>query len=101
MNTYAGGTMVKLGFLRLAKPSFTTAIPHDLVIGEPGSNPYFVEVSNESDHQIADTADVTVNPNCDYYVKGHSEVINSLHMSQSVVYTDLVSPAAPGQLTIW
>jgi autotransporter-associated beta strand protein len=101
MNTYAGPTTVKLGFLRLAKPAFTTAIPQNLIIGDPVSNSYFVEVANESDHQIADTADVTVNPNGDLYLKGHMEVINSLHLAEGMVYSDIISPPTAGQLTIW
>src|SRR5262249_23824234 len=71
------------------------------IIGDPNSpNPYFVQVTLENNHQIDDSADVTVNPNCTFYLNGYSEVINSLHLSEGAVYTD-VSPAAPGQLTIF
>src|SRR6185436_4598051 len=84
-----------------AKPAFTTAVPSNLIIGDPaGPNPYFVQVTVGNDHQIDDGADVTVNPNCTFYLQGHMEVIHSLHMSQGSVWTD-VSPAVPGQLTIF
>ena len=98
-NTYAGGTTVKLGFVRLAKPSFVTSIPGDLIIGDPVSNTYFVQVSNENHHQIADSANVTVNPSADLYLNGHYEGIGSLTLVQGVVITD-TSPALPGQLTV-
>lgn len=100
-NTYATSTTVLGGTLALAKTAFLNAVPSTLTIGDPnGSNPYFVQVTLENNHQIDDSADVTVNPNCTFYLKGHSEVINSLHMAQGSVYTD-VSPASPGQLTIF
>jgi autotransporter-associated beta strand protein len=99
-NSYATPTTVLGGTLVLAKPPFTTAVPTELVIGDSGSNPYFVQVTLENDHQIDDSLDVTVNPNCTFYLKGHMEVIKNLHLAQGWVATD-VSPASLGQLTIF
>jgi autotransporter-associated beta strand protein len=100
-NTYAGVTTVAGGWLDLAKPAFTTAIPKDFIIGLTDQNPYFVWASIENNHQIDDSADVTVNPNCYLDLKGHMEVIHSLQLVQAAVTTDIASPYTPGQLTIF
>ena len=99
-NTYATTTTVMSGILDLAKPAFTTAIPSNLIIGDPTLNSYLTEVSLENDHQIDDSADVTVNPSCIFYLQGRMEVIHSLHLAEGSVYSD-ISPALPGQLTIF
>src|SRR5262245_8457257 len=85
-NTYTTPTTLLGGTIVLAKPQFVTAIPSDLIIGDPvGPNPYFMQVTLQNHHQINDDADVTVNPNCTFYLNGYMEVIKNLHLEEGTV----------------
>src|SRR6185369_3558358 len=77
------------------------AIPGDLVIGDPNSSTYEVDVIYQRDSQVADTATVTVNQNCYFALQGHNDAIGGLIMRSGVAMTDLASPQTAGSLTLF
>jgi len=102
-NTYTGVTTVLGGELYLNQGDLfnAIAIPGNLVLGDPNSNTYEVDLIYQRDSQIADTATVSVNPNCYYALQGHNDAIAGLIMHSGTVMTDLISPPTSGTLTLF
>jgi len=79
-NTYAGGTTVSAGTLRLGKPAGVTALPGDVYF-EGTSTPYLYLDASE---QIADSAQLYFNNTAGYgrfNLFGHTETVAGIHDS--------------------
>jgi autotransporter-associated beta strand protein len=91
-NTYNGRTTIiesttlnRVSTLELRKPNNVVAVPGPLIIGGATNPPVSEFVVAYSDNQIADTAQVTVNPSGELDLNDHFDTIGSLSGSNGVV----------------
>jgi autotransporter-associated beta strand protein len=84
-NTYTGTTTVASGILELFHTSFATAIVGPLVIGQGVPPPNTARVTLLTNHQIANTSDVTVKRDGTMRINGFSETVAALTVEDGTV----------------